>query len=186
MSLPLRVPSPATVAADDGASGLVLGAGRSVAVVAFESQVVEFFVAAAELLGVPKSVAAIYGVLFASPVPLSFAGIAERLDLSKGSISQGLRALREIGAVKEVSTAADRAELFMPDTEVRKLIAHFLESRVEQQLDSGRKRMTKFTPPLDDYSAAEQKILKQRLQKLRRWHDRTRALLPVMRTFLRL
>lgn len=164
----------------------MLRGGREAAVEEFESQVVGFFVSAAELLGVPKSVAAIYGVLFASPLPLSFAAIAERVDLSRGSVSQGLRALREIGAVKEVSTPADRAELFTPDTEMRKLIAHFLETRVQQQLDSGKKRLAAFEPPLDHYSPAEQKVLKARLQKLRRWHDRTRKLVPVIRTFLKL
>jgi DNA-binding transcriptional regulator GbsR (MarR family) len=186
MSVPLKAQSPAAIIADGSASGLVLGEGRGAGVIAFENQVVDFFVSAAELLGVPKSVAAIYGVLFASPLPLSFAAISARLDLSRGSISQGLRALREIGAIKEVSTPADRAELFTPDTEMRRLIAHFLESRVQQQLDSGKKRLAAFEPPLETYSSAEQRILKQRLAKLQRWHDRTRKLLPVIRTFLKL
>lgn len=186
MSLPLRIQAPSTVAAGTGASGLVRGEGRAPEVVAFESQVVDFFVSAAEMLGVPKSVAAIYGVLFASPLPLSFATISARLDLSKGSISQGLRALREIGAVKEVSTPADRAELFTPDTEMRKLIAHFLETRVQQQLDSGKRRIAAFEAPLESFSPAEQKVLKARLHKLQRWHDRTRKLVPVIRAFLKL
>ena len=73
------------------------GAERGVAAdrpaerVEFEVAVVDFFVGAAHLLGVPKSVAAIYGIVFASAAPLSFADIAARLDLSQGSISQGLR-----------------------------------------------------------------------------------------------
>ena len=86
--------------------------GRAPETVAFEGQVVDFFVDAADLLGVPKSVAAIYGIVFASPEPLSFAEIEARLDLSKGSISQGLRVLKEVGALKEVSLASDRAEQF--------------------------------------------------------------------------
>jgi DNA-binding transcriptional regulator GbsR (MarR family) len=174
----------------DGAApsvrGLVLAAGRAPGVVAFEDQVVNFFVGAAEALSIPKSLAAIYGILFASPLPLSFADIEARLDLSKGSISQGIRALREIGAIQEVSTAADRAELFVPDTEMRKIIAHFLESRVERQLDGAQGRLEEFNRALSAYSSAEQKLLKPRIQKLQRWHGRTRALLPVIRTFLKL
>src|SRR5689334_14126981 len=108
-------------------SGLVRPGNRPVEVVAFENTTVDFFVDAAELLGVPKSVAAIYGIVFASPEPLSFADIEARLDISKGSVSQGLRVLREVGALKEVSVAADRAELFEPDLELRKLVARFLE-----------------------------------------------------------
>ena len=78
------------------------GGERPAAAVEFEGGVVAFFTEAAGLLGVPKSVAAIYGLTFASPEPLTFAQIEERLDLSKGSVSQGLRVLREIGALKVV------------------------------------------------------------------------------------
>ena len=42
---------------------LVLQGERADSVVAFEGQVVDFFVDAADLLGVPKSVAAIYGIV---------------------------------------------------------------------------------------------------------------------------
>lgn len=81
------------------ASGLVLTGGRPSEVADFERAMVDFFVDAADLLGVPRSVAAIYGIVFASAVPLSFADIEARLDISKGSVSQGLRVLREVGAV---------------------------------------------------------------------------------------
>ena len=102
---------------------------RSASVVGFEEAVVDFFVDAADLLGVPKSVAVLYGIVFASPQPLSFADIQARGTLSKGSVSQGLRVLREMGAIKEVSAPADRSELFTPDLEMRRLIQRFLVYR---------------------------------------------------------
>lgn len=64
---------------------------RSAEVVAFEIAVVSFFVDAADLLGVPKSVAAIYGLCFSSAEPLSFADLDDRLDISTGSISQPVK-----------------------------------------------------------------------------------------------
>jgi hypothetical protein len=67
---------------------------------AFEQAMGGFFMEAAEVLGLPKSVAAIYAVIFASPRPLCFADVETRLQLSKGSVSQGLRFLRQIGAIK--------------------------------------------------------------------------------------
>ena len=112
--------------------------GRPTDVVAFEESVVAFFLEAAEILGVPKSLAAIYGVIFSSPEPLSFSEVQDRLDISAGSISQGLRVLREVNALKVVPNADSKRELFEPDLELRKLIAHYLEQRVEKQLDSGR------------------------------------------------
>ena len=59
----------------------------------FEEQGISFFVEAAGLMGIPKSVAMIYGVLFGSSEPLSFSDIESKLDISKGSVSQGLRLL---------------------------------------------------------------------------------------------
>ena len=114
---------------------------RSASVVGFEEAVVDFFVDAADLLGVPKSVAVLYGIVFASPQPLSFADIQARGTLSKGSVSQGLRVLREMGAIKEVSAPADRSELFTPDLEMRRLIQRFLEQRLEKQLAAGKSRL---------------------------------------------
>lgn len=167
-------------------NGLVLAGDRPAGVVAFDTQVVDFFVEAAALLGVPKSVAAIYGIVFASPAPLSFADIESRLNISKGSISQGLKVLREVGALKEVSTTDERMSRFEPDTELRKLITHFLESRVETQLESGSRRVKALSVALSVYPLYEQKGLKVRVQKLEQWQKRTRAVLPVVKTFLQL
>lgn len=167
------------------ASGLVLAAGRAPEVAAFEASVVDFCIEVADLLGVPKSVAAIYGIVFASPAPLSFADIEARLDISKGSISQGLKVLREMGALKEVSAAADRAELFEPDLEMRKFVGHFLETRLQRQLDSGKDRLAGLMKriPGDNGQAATRRV---RIKQLQTWNSKARALLPVARTFLKL
>lgn len=176
---------PATSAAAPSAPALRTRE-RPAELAAFETAVVEFFVDAAELVGVPKSVAAIYGSIFASAAPLSFAEIEARLGLSKGSVSQGLKILREVGAVKEVSTKADRTELFSPDLEMRKLIERFLESRVQRQLSAGGDRVADLRRRVAAMPPAEQSTLQGRVKKLEQWHSRTRALLPLVRTFLKL
>lgn len=176
------------------ATGLVLPGDRPSDVVAFEAQVVEFFVDAAGILGVPKSVAAIYGVVFASPTPLSFADVEARLDISKGSVSQGLRVLREIGAIKETDeggqTADDgrrnRATSFVPNLELRKLVARFLENRVQQQLDGGRDRLALLALAVPDSSRAEAALLRGRIKSVSDWHGKARSLLPMARKILQL
>jgi hypothetical protein len=62
-----------------------------------------------QVFGVPKSVGQIYGLLYASPEPLSFSDIVERLDISKGSASQGLQLLRSLGAIN-VANARGQAQ----------------------------------------------------------------------------
>ena len=170
----------------EGGSGLVLPGDRPADVVGFEQAMVDFFVDAAELLGVPKSVAAIYGIVFASPVPLSFADIEARLDISKGSVSQGLRVLREVGAVKEVSVAADKAELFEPDLEMRKMVQRFIENRLAKQLQSGGSRLDQLAKTLPKGRNGEAAVLKARVKQLQNWNSKARALLPIARTFLKL
>ncbi len=159
---------------------------RSSEVVAFEAAIVEFFVEAADLLGVPKSVAAIYGVIFAAPQPVSFSEIEASLEISKGSISQGLRVLQEVGAIKEVSAASDRAELFVPDLELRKLALRFMEQRLAKHLTPGAERIGELKRAVPAANKVAAKELTRRLQSLQDWHTRVRQLLPVVKTFLKL
>jgi len=145
-----------------------------------------FFLEFAEVLAVPKSVAAIYGICFASPSPLSFSEVRERLDISAGSISQGLRVLREVGALKVVTNPPDHRECFTPDLEMRKLIAHYLEERLEKQLKSGRGRLEAIAKSVPVGNNGSTKVLKARLKSLQGWHRKARALLPIARTVLKL
>jgi DNA-binding transcriptional regulator GbsR (MarR family) len=165
---------------------LVQPGRRPADIVAFEGVMVDFFVDAAELLGVPKSVAAIYGIVFASPTPLSFADIESRLDISKGSVSQGLRVLREVGALREVSGDADRAELFEPDLEMRKMMQRFLENRLARQLERGGTRLGQLAKILPKGRNGEGAVLRARVKQLQNWNTKARALLPMARTFLKL
>jgi hypothetical protein len=75
----------------------------------FETECVAFFSDVVQVFGVPKSIGQIYGLLYASPTPLSFSDIVERLDISKGSASQGLQLLRSLGAVNIADLQRDAA-----------------------------------------------------------------------------
>ncbi len=172
--------------AEPSATRLVLPNGRSPEVVAFEVAVVSYFLDAADLLGVPKSLAAIYGLCFASPEPLSHADLKLRLDISTGSISQGIRFLAGIGALADVSGPDERMARYAPDVELRKLLTHFLEQRVEAQLDAGRDRIRTIKSSVPPASAPAAKLLQGRVAYLESWHTRSRALLPLIKGALRL
>lgn len=164
---------------------VVLGTGRPVSEVAFEREIVSFFVDSAALLGVPRSVAAIYGLIFASSQPLSFTEIDERLDLSKGSISQGLRILREMGAVR-TTVAAGRWELFSPEESLRQLVHQFIVTRLVNHLNVGSARLATVARMIPEQPAEASAVLKRRMKYLAGWHSKARALVPVAKTFLKL
>jgi len=173
--------TPSGVAAS---AALVRGDGRAPDAVAFEVALVDFFVRGAELLGAPRSVAAIYGIVFASPEPLSFADIEARLDISKGSISQGLRVLREIGAIKVVDGNGDRRDYFVPDLELRKLVVRFLDERLQRQLADGSERLKHLSRSVPGTDARNTATLRERIRQLKSWHGKTRSVIPVIKTFL--
>jgi DNA-binding transcriptional regulator GbsR (MarR family) len=168
------------------AATLVRGDGRAPDAVAFEMALVDFFVRGAELLGVPRSVAAIYGIVFASPKPLCFADIEARLDISKGSVSQGLRVLRNIGAIKVVDGNGSRRDYFAPDLELRKLVVRFLDERLQRQLADGSERLKHLGRSVPDFDAANTATLRERLRQLKNWHDKTKSVVPVIKTLLAL
>ena len=181
--VPKRPPRPVST---DLSWRLVRADGRPADVVAFEEAMVSFFLEAAEMLGVPKSVAAIYGICFASPEPLSYSDVRDRLDISSGSVSQGLRVLHAVNALKVVTSPNSKRELFEPDLELRKLVAHYLEERVEKQLNSGRDRLQAIVRAIPEGSDGSGKILRARLKSLQSWHDKSRRLMPAIRVLLKL
>src|SRR5689334_9414028 len=73
-----------------------------------EIEIIDLFVQFSSALGQPRSVAEIYGLLFISRQPLAMDEMIHRLRLSKGSTSQGLRFLRNLGAVRMIYVAGDR------------------------------------------------------------------------------
>jgi len=177
---------------------LVNGAGRPSDVVAFEQAMVRFFVESADLLGIPKSVAAIYAIYFASHEPLGYSEIQRRLNMSAGSVSQGVRVLRDVGALKLAdtregagsksarSTETRRRDLYEPDLELRNLVSRFLRDRLQAQLEGGRGRLQALADAIPVGGNQATAIRRERLKILQTWHEKSRALLPVMRAFLKL
>ncbi|MBI5770166.1 MAG: hypothetical protein HZA93_20490 [Verrucomicrobia bacterium] len=167
-------------------AGYVRGEGRNREQVAFELAVIDFFVAAADLLGVPKSVAILYGAVFASVEPVGFSDLERRLQLSRGSISQGIRVLREVGAIKPVGGNGDRIERFLPDMELRKIVDRWLVERLQRQVGTGRERLRSLARGIPGGRSASGRELRARVRQLQNWHDKAAAALPVVRGLLKI
>lgn len=156
---------------------------------AFEHGVIDLFVRLADMLGLPKSVGEIYGLLYASPQPLAFQDIIDRLEISKGSASQGLRLLRANGAIKVVYVPTDRRDHYIPETELRTLISGFLREKIQPQLESGALRLASlkelaYSRLLCTSNTTETKILRARVDKLQVWSKRGKTIIPLMTKLL--
>lgn len=149
----------------------------------FRRDCIELFVHAAQLLSVPRSIGEIYGLLYASPEPLPMESIMEELGMSKGSVSQGLRWLRDIGAVRSSYVHGDRRDHFAAVAELRRLAQGFLQERVVPHLHSGEDRVQQLRRSAREISGPHQQFVVERADKIRSWHRFASKIIPL---FLRI
>jgi len=142
---------------------------------------------------VAKSVGQIYGLLYASPEPLSFSDIVERLQVSKGSASQGLRLLRSLGAINVVrpplltqrpqDSGAEaemlRRDYYEPELSLRKLVGGVLQERVAPLAATGADRLARLRE-LVKQNGKDQKFYLNRIKQLETWQRRLKTVLPVL------
>ena len=98
-----------------------------------EVEVIHLFVQFSRALNQPPSIAEIYGLLFVSPRPLPQDDFGDRLNMSKGTASQGLRYLLDLGAVRTVYVAGDRRVHYEAVAELRNLAGRFRAPADPQQ-----------------------------------------------------
>jgi len=159
---------------------------------AFETECIEFFAEIVQAFGVPRSIGQIYGLLFASNEPLSFSDIVGRLNMSKGSISQGLQLLRSLGAI-HVATAttlagkgdgeASRREYFEPELGLRRLMSGVLRERFDPAVRDGSTRLARLKDLAKDGPKPDPFYL-ERVRQLETWRRKLKLTLPVLRAVL--
>jgi len=146
----------------------------------WESALIESFVRAAGLIGLPRSIGEIYGLLYCAREPLSFDEIEERLSISRGSVSQGLKTLRQIGAVKVAYRPGSRKDHFAPELSVERLVRGFVKEQVSPHLTSAEERFDHAEQLIADEADAELRAhAAQRLSTLRTWQRRAQKLIPL-------
>ena len=148
-----------------------------------EVEIIDLFVNLLHFAGLPKSAGEIYGVLFASTRPMIFEEIAVKLDISSGSVSQGLRLLRSLNAVRTAYVAGDRRDHYVAETDLQKLTAGFLRGNLEQRLVSGEERLTRLNRLLshcESTPGSSHEFFEARVETLRVWNQRARAILPLV------
>jgi len=150
-----------------------------------ELQVVAFFVDGVRVLGLPRSIGEIYGLLFISQTALSLDDLVRRLHISKGSASQGLRMLKSLGAVREAEGGAERRTYYEPAIELKRLAGGFIREQIRPHLESGKTKITrlaKTTQDIDD--PVRREFLSERVERLETWMRSGGRVLPVLQKLL--
>lgn len=154
----------------------------------FERECIQLFSEVVQVLGVQRSVGQIYGLLFASSTPLSFSDVVQRLEISKGSVSQGLQLLRALGAIKLLSSTGAQADdkltgkprdYYEPELSLRKLVSGVLQERITPMAATGADRFARLRC-LAEEDRARSDFLLERIEQLETWRKRFRTVLPVL------
>lgn len=152
-----------------------------------ERQVVAVFVDGVRVLGLPRSIGEIYGLLYITRAPLSLDDLVSRLKISKGSASQGLRMLKSLGAVRESSAIGnvERRTYYEPATELKRLVGGFIREQVRPHLESGKTKIELLMDTAKEVeSPDERKFAIERLERLDNWMRSGGRVLPILQKIL--
>jgi DNA-binding transcriptional regulator GbsR (MarR family) len=147
----------------------------------FQLESVSLFVHAFSALSLPRSIGEIYGLLFSTEEPLTLDEVTERLQLSRGSVNEGLRWLVTLGAAKQVYRPGIRKEHFTAQTSLRKLAAGYLRERIDPHLENGGTRLEALENSIDGRSRTAA-FEKSRLGQVKSWYGFFGKILPVIKT----
>jgi DNA-binding transcriptional regulator GbsR (MarR family) len=142
---------------------------------ALEREVIGYFAPWGEVLGVAPSVAQIYGLLYAAAAPLPFDEIREKLGMSQGSVSQGLKFLRERELVTVDRAPDERRERYAAVPSLGRFVQAQLKGEVLPRLESGHEKLDRLRAMVPAGSPGA-----ERVERLAGWNRRGRELLPML------
>lgn len=156
----------------------------------FQRETIDYFVSFVQMFGLPKSIGQIYGLLFATTSPLTMDDIVGELKISKGSASQGLSLLKNLGAVKSQDIEGERREHFRADLNVARIVNHFFEHRLGPRLENGEQRLQRMrrlveAEKVDSNGSAENSEMLSRIQALQKWQNRGKRVFPMLKAWLK-
>ena len=111
--------------------------------------------------------------------------LVDRLSISKGSASQGLKILRNLGAVREIDLQNDRKTYFQADVELKKLVGGFIREKVRPHLNSGQEKLNQLRTEAQNIDDPElREFYDERIHRLERWSSKSNLILPLLQKFL--
>ena len=145
-----------------------------------EREVIELFVRMADVLNLPRSVGEIYGLLFVSSAPLCLDDCRIRLNISKGSTSQGLKILRSFGAIRTVYIPGDRKDYYVAETSLRKIARGFASEQIQPHVNSGEERIERIRELMQEDGSKDAQTLREKIDLLENWQKRAGKALPLI------
>ena len=151
-----------------------------------EIESIEMFINFLRLLGWPKSVGEIYGLLFVSAQPLAMDDIMARTGMSLGAASQGLKLLREFGAVRPVYVPGERKDYYVASGELSRFATSFIEEELLPRVRTAQERIKRMEKMMAALPESEQQLPAERIDRLKYWLGKGENVIPLLTGFLKL
>lgn len=135
-----------------------------------ERELAEYFVQMASILGIQRSVAEIYALLYLSAKPIDFDTIQGRLMMSKGSVSQGLRFLRLQGMILSTKLAGSRREHWRPTPSLAVSLVNLLRSQFLPSIEKSKPLLQAVLQASRSSGVSSEVI--ERITRLQQWNSR--------------
>ncbi|MBC2601076.1 GbsR/MarR family transcriptional regulator [Puniceicoccus vermicola] len=146
-----------------------------------QGEMVDFMVRLFRLMGLPKTIGSIYGLVYASPRPVSMDDLTQALGISLGSASQGLRTLKVFRAIRPVYTQGERREHYEAETDFQQFVGAFLKGELEQYIENTEKRTERMIGHLRALPEDSDKdFYEDRVGRLSSMNERARQILPLL------
>ncbi|MCC5788789.1 MAG: transcriptional regulator [Opitutales bacterium] len=134
-----------------------------------ELETIAAWVMLAETLGIPRSYAQIYGLCFISPRPVTAVDCVEKLKMSRSSVGQGLKVLRELGAIRPQFALGSRSESFAIEPDLGVLLQSVLGGKIAPAFQQFFERMEAIE---NSQKSDLEGFPRARIEKLRRWRKK--------------
>jgi len=108
--------------------------------------------------------------------------ICRKLKISRGSVSQGLKFLKELGAIRSEGLNGNRAEHFVAEGHLRKEVETFVTQKIAPAFDELGEEVVRLEK---DPNLNLPQELREKLETIRRWHSHGQLLLPLVTGFLK-
>ena len=148
-----------------------------------EQELVDLCIRLAQFLGLPKSVGEIYGGVLISKTPVSMEEVIQRHGMSKGSTSQGLRQLKQLGAIKSRYIPNNRKEHYVAETGLGTLVAGILRNRFEPGVLDFGERLEEIRRNSTDLNDEHEHLIRK-IEKMEQWQEQVEKVVPTLRHVL--
>ncbi|MDA7524430.1 HTH domain-containing protein [Verrucomicrobia bacterium] len=139
-----------------------------------------------QLIGFPKSIGQIYGLLMFSDKPMSAEDIAIALAVSKATISNSIRQLSSWGVIQQVWVHGDRKDHYEVIEGFKAVIRAAMEDVLKPRIQSSGQRIQRIESFLNDeketgeISSELHKLRMRRMKSMTEYHKIIAKTLPLL------